>query len=82
MAHAIGHSDRKGRVERPFAYVENNFLAGRTFADWADLNAQARAWCSGGRQRQAEAGAGHEPAGRLRDGEGASATACPPISPR
>jgi transposase len=45
MAHAIGHSDRKGRIERPFAYVENNFLAGRTFSDWADLNAQARAWC-------------------------------------
>jgi transposase len=45
MAHAIGHSDRKGRVERPFSYVENNFLAARTFADWADLNAQARAWC-------------------------------------
>ncbi|MGB5614603.1 MAG: helix-turn-helix domain-containing protein [Sedimenticolaceae bacterium] len=47
MAHAIGHSDRKGRIERPFSYVENNFLAGRTFADWADLNAQARAWCEG-----------------------------------
>ena len=45
MAHAIGHSDRKGRIERPFAYIENNFLAGRTFADWADLNAQARTWC-------------------------------------
>jgi transposase len=45
MAHAINHSDRKGRVERPFAYVENNFLAGRTFADWRDLNAQALAWC-------------------------------------
>jgi hypothetical protein len=45
MAHAVGHSDRKGRIERPFSYVENNFLAGRTFADWADLNAQARAWC-------------------------------------
>lgn len=45
MAHAIGHSDRKGRVERPFSYIENNFLAGRTFADWADLNTQARAWC-------------------------------------
>ncbi|MFN2185779.1 MAG: IS21 family transposase, partial [Anaerolineae bacterium] len=45
MAHAIGHSDRKGRIERPFSYVENNFLAGRTFADWADLNARARAWC-------------------------------------
>ena len=47
MAHAIGHSDRKGRIERPFSYIENNFLAGRTFADWADLNAQARAWCEG-----------------------------------
>jgi transposase len=45
MAHAIGHSDRKGRVERPFSYIEKNFLAGRTFADWADINAQARAWC-------------------------------------
>jgi transposase len=45
VAHAIGHSDRKGRVERPFSYVENNFLAGRTFTDWADLHAQARAWC-------------------------------------
>jgi len=45
MAHAIGHADRKGRVERPFAYVEGNFLAGRTFADWADLNAQALTWC-------------------------------------
>jgi hypothetical protein len=45
MAHALNHSDRKGRIERPFSYVENNFLAGRTFADWADINAQARAWC-------------------------------------
>lgn len=45
MAHAINHSDRKGRVERPFSYVENNFLAGRTFSDWSDLNAQARTWC-------------------------------------
>jgi len=45
IPHAIGHSDRKGRVEKPFAYAENNFLAGRTFRDWADLNAQARAWC-------------------------------------
>lgn len=45
IPHAIGHSDRKGRVERPFSYVENNFLAGRTFRGWADLNAQARGWC-------------------------------------
>jgi hypothetical protein len=47
IPHAIGHSDRKGRVERPFSYIERNFLAGRCFADWADLNAQARAWCEG-----------------------------------
>jgi hypothetical protein len=45
MTHAINHSDRKGRIERPFSYVENNFLAGRTFTDWADINAQARSWC-------------------------------------
>jgi hypothetical protein len=45
VPHAIGHSDRKGRIERPFAYIEGNFLAGRDFRDWADLNAQARHWC-------------------------------------
>ena len=45
VPHAIKHSDRKGRIERPFLYVENNFLAARTFQDWADLNAQARTWC-------------------------------------
>jgi transposase len=45
IPHAIGHSDRKGRIERPFAWIDGNFLAGRTFTDWADLNAQARRWC-------------------------------------
>jgi transposase len=45
IPHAIGHSDRKGRIERPFSYIEGNFLAGRTFRDWADLNAQSRTWC-------------------------------------
>ncbi|MGH8609679.1 MAG: Mu transposase domain-containing protein [Gammaproteobacteria bacterium] len=45
IPHAIGHADRKGRVERPFAYIEGNFLAGRCFRDWADLNTQARSWC-------------------------------------
>lgn len=43
--HAVGHADRKARVERPFAYVEGNFLAGRTFSDWQELNAQALLWC-------------------------------------
>jgi len=45
VAHAIGDANRSGRVERPFHFIENNFLAGRTFADWDDLNRQARAWC-------------------------------------
>ena len=44
-AHAIGHHDRKGRVERPFAWVESNFLAGREFTDFDDLNRQVLTWC-------------------------------------
>ena len=44
-AHRVGHSDRKGRIERPFAYIEGNFLPGRRFADFDDLNAQALNWC-------------------------------------
>jgi transposase len=44
-AHAVGHANRSGRVERPFHYIENNFFAGRRFADWEELNATARAWC-------------------------------------
>jgi hypothetical protein len=45
IAHEKGDADRSARVERPFHYIENNFLAGRTFADFADANRQARAWC-------------------------------------
>jgi len=44
-AHSIGNPNRKAHVERSFDYVERNFLAGRTFHDWDDLNRQARAWC-------------------------------------
>jgi transposase len=44
-AHHIEHPDRKGRIERPFAWIEKNFLAGRSFADFDDLNRQAFAWC-------------------------------------
>jgi hypothetical protein len=44
-AHEKGDANRSGRVERPFHFIEHNFLAGRTFADLADLNARARAWC-------------------------------------
>src|SRR5882672_3533595 len=45
VAHAIGNANRSGRVERPFHFIEHNFLAGRTFRSWEDLNQQARQWC-------------------------------------
>ena len=45
VAHERGDANRSGRVERPFSFIENNFLAGRTFASWQDLNQQARQWC-------------------------------------
>ncbi len=45
QAHERGDANRSGRVERPFHFIEHNFLAGRTFATWQDLNQQARQWC-------------------------------------
>jgi transposase len=45
VAHERGDANRSARVERPFSFIENNFLAGRTFATWDDLNRQAREWC-------------------------------------
>jgi transposase len=45
MAHRVNDPNRKGRIERPFAYAENNFLPGRSFNDFDDLNGQALAWC-------------------------------------
>lgn len=45
VAHEIGDANRSARVERPFHFIENNFLAGRTFDSWQDLNGQAREWC-------------------------------------
>jgi transposase len=44
-AHAVGDANRSARVERRFHHIEHNFYPGRTFEDFADLNAQAIAWC-------------------------------------
>jgi hypothetical protein len=44
-AHEKGDANRSARVERPFDFIDNNFLAGRTFADWNDANGQLRVWC-------------------------------------
>lgn len=45
LAHAVGDANRKGRIERPFAFIEKNFYPGRTFTDLSDLNRQMAAWC-------------------------------------
>jgi transposase len=45
QAHEKGDANRSARVERQFHYIENNFLAGRSFPGWDDANRQARAWC-------------------------------------
>jgi transposase len=46
IAHALGDANRSAHVERRFHFIENNFYAGRTFADIPDLNAQMRDWCT------------------------------------
>jgi transposase len=45
IPHEVGDANRKAGVERNFSYVEKNFLAGRIFTGWHDLNAQAKQWC-------------------------------------
>lgn len=52
MAHEIMDSDRKGKVERPFDFVEGNFLVGRVFKDDLDLNRQALAWIEAANRRR------------------------------
>ena len=49
------HPFTKGKVERLVRFVKGNFLAGRTFADVTQLNADALAWCvaQGSRYRRA-----------------------------
>ena len=45
-AHEVGDANRSARVERPFHFIENNFLAGRKFEDWAEVNREAITWCN------------------------------------
>lgn len=45
VAHERGDADRSARVERPFHFIERNFLAGRTFENFEELNREAVAWC-------------------------------------
>jgi len=44
-AHEKGDANRSARVEAPFDWVDNNFLAGRKFNDWLHANQEAITWC-------------------------------------
>jgi transposase len=44
--HRVRRPRTKGKVERMVHYVKDGFLNGRSFADFAELNAQARHWLS------------------------------------
>jgi transposase len=39
-----GRAQTKGKVEKPFQYIETNLLNGRKFKDFADLRSTARWW--------------------------------------
>ena len=52
LAHELGHKERSGKIERPFHYIENNFLAGRRFKDDEDLNRQALEWLERANRRR------------------------------
>jgi transposase len=45
MAHRVNDPNRKSRIERPFFWVQTNFLPGRSFVSLDDVNAQALRWC-------------------------------------
>jgi transposase len=44
-AHEKGDANRSAHVERGFDHFEGNFLAGRTFATWEEVNREAVIWC-------------------------------------
>lgn len=44
FAHRPRHKERSGKVERPFHYLENDFLKDSTFESWEDLQHRTRVW--------------------------------------
>ncbi len=44
IACKVGRAETKGKVERPFDYIEKNLLNARKFADFQDLRASAKWW--------------------------------------
>ncbi len=44
FAHRVKHKERSGKVERPFFWIETDFLRGLEPSSWEDLQARARVW--------------------------------------
>jgi hypothetical protein len=44
IARRTGRDPKKGKVERPFSYIRQDFFLARSFRDLDDLNAQLRSW--------------------------------------
>jgi len=63
---AVGQANQKGTVESLVKWVKGNFLAGRRFADDADLAHQAAEWVEMAKSRTSDA-TGVPPVGRVRE---------------
>jgi len=70
----------KGKVERPFQYVENNFLAGRKFKDLEDLRRTARWWMAEKSDKHIHDTTGRPPLELFLEAE-AAALQCLPRNP-
>ena len=57
--------ETKGKVERPFQYVEGNFLAGREFEDLEDLRRQRLQWLAEKNDLRIHATTGESPLARF-----------------
>lgn len=74
IPHRINDPDRKGKSERMFSYCEGNFLAGRSFNNWQDLNNQVVNWCINTANKKEKRSLGMTP-------EGASIVEKPYLTP-
>jgi len=75
---AIGAGNQKGSVESLVKWVKGNFLAGRSFADDADLASQNDGWLEMANNRP-NAATGEAPNARLKD-ETAKGSPLPPTA--
>ncbi len=56
----------KGKVESCIGFVKDNFLAGRIFTDYGDLNRQAIEWCNK-KNRRIHGSTGERPVDRMKE---------------